>query len=282
MDPRERPNWPNGASCAVLLTFDNFGESFDLLRYGHAGGALSDGVYSPRRGIHRILRLLDSYGVPGTFFAEGWNARKYSALAQEIVAQGHEIAAHGWMHEQWNELDPETEQDLVTRATDAISEAIGEAPRGWRTPSGLLTASTLELIYDAGYEYDSSFIDDDVPYAIAISEERSEELIELPIEMPLDDGSFYTFPGVLWNPKDVADLWIGEFDAAYEDNGFFHMVCHPRWSGRPARIPALERLLDHIQQHDGVWFARCHEVASHARESEATPHYPAPEMMEIE
>src|SRR3954453_24162369 len=62
-----RPTWPGGARCAVALSFDNFGESFDLLRYGHAGGAMADGVYATRRGIERILDLLGRHQIPATF-----------------------------------------------------------------------------------------------------------------------------------------------------------------------------------------------------------------------
>ena len=74
-----RPTWPGNACCAVSLTFDNFGESFDLLRYGHAGGASADGVYAPRRGIERILDLLERHTIPATFFlvvgqfGSGWS-----------------------------------------------------------------------------------------------------------------------------------------------------------------------------------------------------------------
>src|SRR5437870_11986367 len=78
--PFERPIWPDGARCAVTLTFDNFGESLDLLRFGHAGGASADGVYAPRRGVARVLDLLERHHIPGTFFIEGWNARKYASL----------------------------------------------------------------------------------------------------------------------------------------------------------------------------------------------------------
>ena len=58
----------------------------------------------PRRGIERVCDLLERRGIPATFFAEGWNVRKYAALAREVVARGHELASHGWLHEQWSEL----------------------------------------------------------------------------------------------------------------------------------------------------------------------------------
>lgn len=147
----ERPSWPNGAKCAVALTFDNFGESFDLLRHGHAGGANADGVYAPRRGIERVLDLLARYSVPATFFVEGWNAKKYADLAREIVKQGHEIGGHGWMHEAWSELPPKRERDLILRTTTALSDILGQAPTGWRAPSGLTTEGTLGFLREAGY-----------------------------------------------------------------------------------------------------------------------------------
>jgi peptidoglycan/xylan/chitin deacetylase (PgdA/CDA1 family) len=278
--PFDRPAWPDGARTAVTLTFDNFGESFDLLRYGHAFGALADGVYAPRRGIERVMDLLEKYALPGTFFLEGWNARKYASLAREIVARGHEVAAHGWMHEQWNELAPEHERDLVRRTTEAIAEAIGVAPEGWRTPSGFLTASTLTFVHEAGYRYDSSFIDEDVPYALRVSAESDAELLVLPLSMSLDDGAFYAYPGTLRRPAEIAELWIDEFDATHAEIGYFMLVCHPRYSGRPARLVALERLINRILEHDDIWFGRCREIAEHARGLATLPRYDAPAIMD--
>jgi peptidoglycan/xylan/chitin deacetylase (PgdA/CDA1 family) len=278
--PFQRPAWPNGAQTAVMLTFDNFGESFDLLRYGHAYGALADGVYSPRRGVERIMDSLDSRGLQGSFFLEGWNVRKYPDLAREIVARGHEVAAHGWMHEQWNELTFEHERELIHRTTETIADVIGERPKGWRTPSGFLTARTLELVHDAGYLYDSSFIDEDVPYLLTIAPNRTEEQLVLPIEMSLDDGAHYVYPGVLRHPTEIASLWRDAFDAVHAISGFFMLVCHPRYSGRPARIGALENLIDHIVHTSGAWIARCDEVAAAAATAATTPHYPAPAIMD--
>ena len=270
--PFQRPALPNDARCVVCLTFDNFGESFDVLRYGHAGGASADGVYAPRRGVERVLDLLDGHDIPATFFVEGWNARKYADLAKDVVDRGHEIAGHGWMHETWNELDRDTERDLIERATDAIATATGERPTGWRAPSGLTTRWTVEQLHSAGYSYDSSFGDDDAPYWLQVAEGSDREIVELPWTWTLDDA----YPGTIRQASKVIDLWIEEFNAAYEMTGYFMLVCHPRYAGRPSRILALERLIGHIKDHDGVWFARCDELAAHAARATTTPHHPAP------
>jgi peptidoglycan-N-acetylglucosamine deacetylase len=276
----ERPDWPNGARCAVTLTFDNFGESYDLLRYGHAGGASADGVYAPRRGIERVLDLLDRHEIPGTFFLEGWNVRKYVDLAREIDARGHEIGGHGWMHERWNELTQDQERDLIRRTTETIAAVIGQAPQGWRSPGGLATTTMLETLHDNGYRYDSSFGDDDIPYWLQIGRDRDEEMLELPWSWPLDDAPFYAHPGVIRRPSDVVEMWIEEFEAAMKLTGYFMLVCHPRFAGRPSRIIALERLIEHIKSHDSVWFATCAQLAGAARSMASTPHHPAPEVLE--
>jgi peptidoglycan-N-acetylglucosamine deacetylase len=271
-----KPTWLGNAKCAVSLTFDNFGESYDVLRYGHAGGASADGVYAPRRGVPRILDLLERHEIPATFFIEGWNAQKYAPLAREIVERGHEVGGHGWMHETWNELSRVKERDLINRTTDAIAEATGTRPTGWRAPAGLTTVETLSLLHDAGYGYDSSFADDDTPYKMGIATDRDETLLELPWSWTLDDAPYYKHPGVIRRPDEVIDIWIDEFDAAYEMTGYFAVVCHPRYSGRPARLRALERLIEHIKQYDGVWFAHCQDIAEAAQASSSIPHYPAP------
>lgn len=260
--------------CVVLLTFDNFGESFDLLKFGYAGGASADGAYAPRRGVPRILDLLDRYGIPASFFVEGWNAEKYASLAKEVVDRGHEIGAHGWMHEEWNQLDPVLENDLIKRTTEAIATATGSAPTGWRSPGGLITPKTLDLLVDHGYLYDSSFGDDDVPYSMKI---REQEMFELPWCWSLDDAMFYSPSRPIANPDHVANQWIAAFDAAVEMTGFFLIVCHPRYSGKPARLLALEKLINHIQESGKAVFKTCEMVATSLATTGRHPVYPLPE-----
>ncbi|HLZ10209.1 MAG TPA: polysaccharide deacetylase, partial [Chloroflexota bacterium] len=105
----------------------------------------------------------------------------------------------------------------------------------------------------------------------------SDEIVEIPWAWQLDDAPFYAFPGTIRRPSEVLDLWREEFDAALALTGFFHVICHPRYSGRPARILALEKLIEHIQGQEGVWFARCEEIAAHVRGDSRTPHHRSPE-----
>lgn len=278
--PFQRPVWPGGARCAVALSFDNFGESLDLLRYGHAGGALADGVYAPRRGVERILDVLGRHNVPATFFVEGWNARKYAGLARDVDRLGHEVGAHGWMHETWDKLSPDREVGLVRQTVEALADAIGRAPRGWRSPGGLTTTDTLSIVRQAGFRYDSSFGDEDIPYTLAVAADRpSETIVELPWTWQLDDAVFYAHGGGrIASAASVLELWKEEFDAALAQTGYFMLVCHPRFSGRPARAQALDRLIGYIRQFDGIWFARCEDIAAQVAADPTAPRYSAPEI----
>ncbi len=82
---------------------------------------------APRRGVERILDLLAQYSISATFFVEGWNVQKYPVLARQIVEAGHEIGAHGWMHERWSTLDEATERELIRRTTETIADVAGPA-----------------------------------------------------------------------------------------------------------------------------------------------------------
>ena len=279
-----RPSWPDEARCAVTLTFDNFGEALDLRRHGHAAGAEADGIYAPRRGVGRILDLLERHGVKATFFVEGWNARKYAAQLRDVAGRGHEVGAHGWLHEEWGQLEPAKERDLIRRTTDALADALGRPPRGWRSPGGLMTPHTLAFVHEAGYLYDSSFADEDVPYLVGTDAARPDDrIVELPWTWALDDAPFYgRGGGGMRRPTELAEMWMEEFDAAYRLTGCFMVVCHPRFSGRPAHVLALERVVEHVERHTGVWFARCEELAAHAAEAAWTPRYPAPEVVDAD
>jgi peptidoglycan/xylan/chitin deacetylase (PgdA/CDA1 family) len=260
------PNWPDGARCAVTLTFDNLSEANELHRHGHAMGQYAEGAYSPRVGVWRILDALERCRVPATFFVEGWSAEHYPEVVRAIVERGHEVGGHGYMHEDWNTLDPATERALLEKTTAIHAQVTGAAPRGWRSPGAVMTKITVELLASLGYRYTSDFTDRDLPYVM-----EGGALVQLPFAWVLDDFIYYAPARAIRAVRDVVAIWTEEFEATYAEGGYFNLCCHPRLSGRAARAQALEGFIRAMQDHPGVWFARCEEVARWCRERGGQP-----------
>ena len=111
------------------------------------------------RNVERILTLLEQEGVRATFFTLGWVAERYPALVRRIVAQGHELASHGYGHERANELDPAAFKHDVTSAKAVLEDVGGVAVKGYRAPSFSIGRDNLwafETLSRAGYRYSSS------------------------------------------------------------------------------------------------------------------------------
>lgn len=142
-------SWPDGARVAVALSFDCDHET-SLLRVGETGpGPLAQGEYGSRVGARRVLRLLERFGIPASFFMPAVSALLHPEEVRDYVAAGHEIGMHGWIHESNTTLAP---------------------------------AITREL----GLRYDSSLMADDEPYELLAGGEPT-GVVEIPVDWIRDD-----------------------------------------------------------------------------------------------
>jgi peptidoglycan/xylan/chitin deacetylase (PgdA/CDA1 family) len=265
LDP---PSWPGGARVAVLLSFDVDNETVQGLRTGTVSiGPLSQGEYGHRVALPRVLALLEAENVPATFFFPAWSLKLAPEQADLIQAPGlHEIGVHGWIHELNTALDAETEARLVRQATDAIEAIIGERPVGYRAPSWNHSPSTLRIIREMGFIYESSLMADDRPYEL-VQDGEPTGIVELPVEWILDDAPLLNPQGQRYmNPRDVLQVWIDEFDKAWEEETMFLLTMHPHVIGHRSRIVVLEELIAHIKTKDGVWFGTHADAARWVRE----------------
>ena len=261
-------SWPDGARVAVLLSFDVDNETTQGLRTGTVSiGPLSQGEYGARVALPRVLELLEAEGVPATFFFPAWSLKLAPEQSDLIKASGmHEIGVHGWIHETNTALDGETEARLLYQATDAIEEITGTRPVGYRAPSWNHSPNTLSIIREMGFLYESSLMADDRPYELLQNGEPT-GLIELPVDWILDDAPLFNPLGNRYmNPRDVLQVWIDEFDQAWEEETMFLLTMHPHVIGHRSRIIVLEELIQHIKQKDGVWFGTHADAALWVRE----------------
>lgn len=258
--------WPNGARVAVLLSFDVDNESVSL-RYGEPTiGALSQGEYGARVALPRIVRLLDLNRIPATFFIPAVSLMLHPEMADLIKTSGrHEFAVHGWIHEMNTQVPADVERDLVARALDYLTRATGTRPVGYRAPSWNFSPATMSIIRDLGFTYESSLMADDRPYEL-LQDGKPTGVVELPVEWIQDDAPLFNVQGANYAaPREVAQVWIDEFDKAWDEGTMFSLTLHPHVSGHRSRIVALELLLAHIRTRGGAWFATHREVAEYVK-----------------
>jgi peptidoglycan/xylan/chitin deacetylase (PgdA/CDA1 family) len=260
--------WPNGARVAVAITFDVDNEL--LFRNSPLPAPLSQGEYGAITALPRILKLLDTHQIPGTFFIPAVAAMLHPAMIPAIVDSGrHEIGVHGWIHENLPSLpDAATEQRLLTQAIDYLTNATGVRPVGYRAPSWAFSRHTLNEIRRAGFLYDSSLMAMDEPYELLANGEPT-GLVEVPIDWILDDYPYFgaNASGSMPSPEAVFQIYKDEFDVAFDERTMVVLTTHPHVVGHRSRIRHLDRLITYMKSKPGVWFATVEQIARAARAS---------------
>jgi peptidoglycan/xylan/chitin deacetylase (PgdA/CDA1 family) len=260
--------WPNGARVAVLLSFDVDNDTILLARSDNPSiGAMSQGEYGARVGLQRVVDLVDRHNIPASFFIPAVSLILQPDMVDVIQQSGqHEFGVHGWIHELNTELDGETERDLISRATDYLENVTGRRPVGYRAPSWNFSPNTLRIIRGFGFLYDSSLMADDRPYELLQNGEET-GVVELPVEWILDDAPLLNPRGTSYtSPRELLQVYIDEFDKAYEEGTMFLLTTHPHIIGHRSRILILEELISHIQSVGNVWFATHEQVARYVLE----------------
>ena len=273
--------WPGGFTAAACLTFDLDAEAAVLTADTssvYRMSPMSHQAYGPLVGAPRILDLLARHHQRATFFVPGYSAHRYPAIVRSIAEAGHEIAHHSYFHENTIGMDARTEADMIDLGLRALKEVAGVRPAGYRAPMWELTYNTPRLLADRGFLYDSSLMDADHPYRLAVPEAGEQaSLIEVPVWWGLDDWEQYAFlpdligSGVIESPAKALEMWTLELDAMYAIGAAFVLTCHPFLSGRPARAYALEQLIDRMTRLPGLWITTVGDVARHVASLDLTP-----------
>lgn len=223
------------------------------------------------RNVERILELLAAGHTKATFFTLGWIAERYPALIRQIVAQGHELASHGYGHQRASDLSEAAFFADISRAKFILEDLGGVAIKGYRAPSFSIGEGNLwafDSLSRAGYLYSSSVypIKHDhygMPDSPRFAYQVRPDLLEVPVttlrvlsrNLPSSGGGYFRlFPYALsrWMLKRVNgnDAQAGIF--------YFHPweidVGQPRVAGIGAKtrfrhyvnIPRMERRLERL------------------------------------
>ena len=269
----ERAGTASDRQLAVSLTFDFDAESAWQGAFGvDTPSALSRGAYGANEGVPRILKLLEKYDLPATFFIPGDTCDRHPDVVRSIAAAGHEIGHHGYLHEAPHLLSSAEERRMIERGLDAIQRITGTTPTGYRSPSWELSKATFGLLVEYGFDYDASQLARDRPYWVEDQGVQT-DVVELPSAWELTDSAHFLFaynPVYLMGmsgPSKVEEIWREDFDGAYEEggDGCYVLTMHPQIIGRRHRMQMLERIIQHIRGYDGVWFAQMREISAEFR-----------------
>ena len=266
-------NQESAVRLTVALTFDHDAIS-DSVRRGDSVVKVSHGEFGPRVGAPRILELLEGRGIASTWFVPGHTLESFPESTAAIVRGGHELASHGWFHEDFSELSVDEQGSVLARSFEALERAGGFAPLGWRAPYWALGERTLELVEAAGFRYDSSLMADDYrTYAVRLGDRhtvpegsrwgRESGLREVPVYWAMDDWPQFEPGGAsgrdgLVAPSKVLEIWTEELRYAYDHapGGLLMVTMHPECIGRGHRMAMLERFIDAAVALEGVEFSR--------------------------
>ncbi len=261
--------WPGGKRIAVLVTFDLDAELLRQSVVGRKEIGFSDtsrGQFGPYTGLPRCLAMLRRQGLQTTFFVPGRIVEEYPEAVASIVRDGHELAYHGYDHDNTVGRPREAEEADMVRSEALLEAACGKRPVGSRGPLDVLQEYSADLLQERGYLYDSTLKDCDWPYVLPNG------LVELPTDVALDDFSYFYFTyadeapiNCSYLPDEVRVFWQDAFDElAAEGDKVLVLKLHPQLIGRLGRLRMLEQFLLYMKQN-GAWLTTCREAAAYVK-----------------
>jgi putative urate catabolism protein len=281
--------WPGGARIAVqfVLNYEEGGENNVL--HGDAGsetflseivGAQSyparhmsmESIYEfgARVGVWRILREFERRKLPLTVFGVSMALERCPEVTAAFLELGHEIACHGWRWIHYQNVDPATEAEYLRIGTEIIRRMTkNQWPVGWYT--GRDSPNTRRLVVEhGGYEYDADYYGDELPFWTTVETADGQKLRHLVVPYTLDANDMRFAMPQGFNTADHFYTYLRDsFDVLYAEGAerpkMMSIGMHCRLLGRPGRMRALQRFLDHVQAHDRVWVCRRVDIARHWR-----------------
>jgi peptidoglycan-N-acetylglucosamine deacetylase len=252
------------------------------------------GIFAGEVGTQRLLNLFDKHKIKTSWFIPGHSIETFPEQTRMVVQAGHEIGAHGYSHENPIAMTPKQEEDVLAKCVGLIEKVAGKRPRGYVAPWWEMSNITAELLLKYGFAYDhSQAYHDFLPFYARVGDSwtkidysrdaaswmkplvrgKEVDLVEIGANWYLDD-----LPPMMFikkspnshgfvNPRDIEQMWRDEFDWVYRemDYAVFAVTIHPDVSGRPQVLMMLERIIGHINSHEGVRWVTMEEAVNDFR-----------------
>jgi len=251
---------------------------------------ISRGMFAGEVAVPRLLTLFDRNNLRTTWFIPGHSVETFPEQTAMVVDAGHEVGVHGYSHENPIAMTRAQESAVLDRSIELLEKVSGTRPTGYVAPWWEFSPVTNELLIERGIKYDHSLMHRDfTPYYVRVGDSwtkidyaknaedwmkplvRGEEtgLVEIPANWYLDDLPPMMFIKASANshgfvsPRALEESWRDQFDWVYRelDYAAFTFTIHPDVSGRPQNLLMLERLIEHINSHEGVRWSTFDEIA---------------------
>lgn len=242
--------------------------------FGPMGNPLKPGVpdlnalgwveYGARRGIHRILDVLERQQIQTSMLICAVLAERYPDTLRRIADAGHEIVAHSYgMDVIPAYLDEAAERANIRRTTDLLEKACGVRPKGWISPRASPSVNTARLLAEEGYEWHGDTMNDDLPYRVTFGDKS---IVAFPGGMEMNDTPhairYGNAPGQM---LELFDDWL-DFVQRHETGAVrLNPSIHGHVFGRITGIGVFEELIRRARTQNDGWIGRQIDAIRHLR-----------------
>lgn len=259
---RDPIQWPGGAHVAVTFTV--------IFEYFTGLGEADRALYGGRRGVWRLLDVLDQHQIKGSFLVSGSAAEYFPSAVQEIQKRGHEIAAYGYSSDRLlNRLSSEEEKTDILKTLKLLTDVTGTKPTGWVSPDLAPGDGTLAVLAEQGLTWNGDFPNDDLPYMIKAG---AKPLLIIPYTKESDDSEIYGAGGQL--PSVWTRCFTDGLDVLYDEGAthpkMLNASVHAHVMGRSVGTKAIIEAIRYAKSHPNVWMTTRGEIAKWWLEKEYT------------
>jgi peptidoglycan/xylan/chitin deacetylase (PgdA/CDA1 family) len=266
----DRPKlvWPNGKQVAfyIGLNVEHFEidkpstsiwEPTSALRPDPLNYGWRD--YGVRVGIWRMVEVFDRRGIRPSVLLNSDVAARYPQIIEAGKKRNWVWLAHGKTNSMLHVgMEPSEERRFLEEVTETIAEATGQRPKGWMGPGLTETFETPKILRDLGYSYVLDWTADDQPFVLNVP-----GMLSVPYSVELNDLSLFGAKGM--TGEEFFRTIVDQFDQLYADGArtgrVMALALHPFATGQAFRTKYLDKALQYIASHEGVWLTTSDEIA---------------------